>query len=294
MGIAYQSHQIASWVTTASSVVVTKPTGLAVGDLMIAQVSLRDTAGGRTIDLVSGWTDSGANEVTETISGSDHIAQRVMRKIATSDDVAASNFTFTISGGTTAYLCASIYRIDGFNAATPIDKYSSGHNNGTATGSSGGSVTPTYANELYLILTTVRTSGASATMSGYTLATSNPSWTEDYDSNSALGQPSMSGAHATRVEVTGTGAATFTIDSGSNSVAIGFLIVIKDKIDAQTTLEEAVVNLSAPNPTITGGATLTLEKSVLNLNALAINASQALWSSQQKSSSGTWTAQTKS
>jgi hypothetical protein len=80
--------------TMGTGGVLTKPTGLAVGDTMIA--ILASAGGTNNIAAPGGWaTVTSLNTPTYTKS-------RVFSKTADSGDVAASNFTFTgtdIKGG---------------------------------------------------------------------------------------------------------------------------------------------------------------------------------------------------
>ena len=86
--------------TMGTGGVLTKPTGLAVGDLMVAIVVAETVA-----DLASpgGWTNQGSRDTAN------YAKTKLFTKVADSGDVAASNFTFTgtdIRGGI-------LYRITG-------------------------------------------------------------------------------------------------------------------------------------------------------------------------------------
>jgi len=85
MAITYQSIE-SNTANSGTTVVVTKPVGLAVGDVMIASAILGNTGG---IDLPSGFSI----EETMLVGGNRRISTGY--KVATSGDVAASNFTFT-------------------------------------------------------------------------------------------------------------------------------------------------------------------------------------------------------
>jgi len=101
MALAVSSTSSAVMVS-ATSVTVTKPTGLAVGDLMVAIIHSQGTSSAN-IQLPVGWT----NIVHQ--SGSIGVELRAMYKIATSGDVIASNFLFN---GTvnSSYMSGSIAR----------------------------------------------------------------------------------------------------------------------------------------------------------------------------------------
>jgi hypothetical protein len=105
MAITYQSIQ-SNTAASGTTVVVTKPTSLAVGDLMIASSVYSGNSG---ITLPSGFTTIHSGSVSALRS---YITGY---KIATAGDVAASNFTFTM-GSTIAGATASLIRLSTNNS----------------------------------------------------------------------------------------------------------------------------------------------------------------------------------
>lgn len=93
---------------TSSTFTVPKPTGLAVGDFMLASV----ITNGVGINLPSGWTDLYSFTAINP-------NQRVFYKVADSTDAAASDFAFTLSAAT--YGSAEIGAYTGVDTTTPID-----------------------------------------------------------------------------------------------------------------------------------------------------------------------------
>ena len=75
-----------------SSFVITKPAGLAVGDLMVAILSKSDTINSQDSDIntASGWTLRGERKFNDSNG-----ELNIQTKVAASGDVAAGNFTFT-------------------------------------------------------------------------------------------------------------------------------------------------------------------------------------------------------
>jgi len=75
-----------------SSLVITKPAGLAVGDLMVAILSKSDTINSQDSDIntASGWTLRGERKFNDSDG-----ELNIQTKVAASGDVAAGNFTFT-------------------------------------------------------------------------------------------------------------------------------------------------------------------------------------------------------
>lgn len=94
--------------TTDTDVTATKPTGLAVGDLMVAVMY----ANGSSWNIASGWTD-----VETHNSGAAAIS--IQRKIADSSDVLASDFTFSLNSSQDE-LQLVIFRISNVDATNTV------------------------------------------------------------------------------------------------------------------------------------------------------------------------------
>lgn len=100
-----QSSQSLSVLGTGSTT-ITKPSGLAVGDLMIACITHEYiTAAGSSINTLSGWTS--LQQLNQN-----RIVLSIQYKVADSSDVAASNFTFTHTNSNNS--AGGIIRVDGF------------------------------------------------------------------------------------------------------------------------------------------------------------------------------------
>lgn len=99
--------------TGTSDIAIPKPSGLAVGDLMVAFVTFSRTAASTPV-MPAGWT-SITNVNSDTASTFHH--SRAAWKIADSSDVAASTFTFT---GPYNRATGEVHRIIGTDATTPI------------------------------------------------------------------------------------------------------------------------------------------------------------------------------
>ena len=105
-----------------TSLVITKPTGLAAGDLL---VFIGGTASGLSYNTPSGWTSQVASD---TANGN----IQVLSKVADSSDAAASNFTFNISG-TFSQGCGSLHRVSGASTNAPTSATGTGANDTTQT-----------------------------------------------------------------------------------------------------------------------------------------------------------------
>lgn len=82
---------------TGSSISVTKPSGLEAGDLLMVQILQMDDALSNSLSNVvipTGWSLVDGRQIRS--GGSEQWWVSLLYKVATSDDVAASNFTFTL------------------------------------------------------------------------------------------------------------------------------------------------------------------------------------------------------
>lgn len=104
MAIAVQSTATTGYTSAVNSINITKPTGLAENDLMVALIGYVDAAGATT---PSGWTE---------LYDSNNLA--CFYKIADASDAAASNFTFALDD--LGNIGGALFRIDGHDANNPI------------------------------------------------------------------------------------------------------------------------------------------------------------------------------
>lgn len=222
---------------SGSSIVITKPSGLAVGDLLVSAILTFD-AGARTIDTASGWTQS--NTVTRLgNTGLSDMVGKIQAKIADSSDVAASNFTFTLSGSA-AYIAGGLLRVSGvrptgFTGVTDADTYDDA--TGTATISFTSSTTPTVDGSLVVMLFSGFVNGGAGVGSiGSYTTTPSLTWTElfDYGLDSGAQDPIFGAAYAvqaTAAEITNYGATL----SFSKRNHLGILSTYYPTVDASGT-----------------------------------------------------------
>lgn len=206
----YQSVQ-SNTSDNSSSLVITKPTSLAVGDKMLAGI-WTDRANGSSASLStpSGWTQ----EIFVN-TGIGNGALAVYSKVADSTDVAASNFTFNSTGSTgQLHMCGFLLRITSYggNAGTASNNDTSTSTTITATG-----FTPsiTVPGTLYVAFAGRSSPLAVSQINSMAMATSNPTWTEqaELSVNDTTAGSRFALYTANRTEVTATG--TFTVDRKS-------------------------------------------------------------------------------
>jgi hypothetical protein len=287
MAITIHNTSVAGWGSVNTSVTVSKNTGLAVGDLMVAQVVTIIDNSGDVINTPSGWTKIGS-EVKLNTSGSTYLHQTLFWKIADSGDTAASNFTFTFTSST--FFNAAIYRVSGMNTVNPIDQNASGTVADNANFSASG-FTPTYGDEAYIIFGA--NFNGNGTASSYAIATDNPTWNEDYESSSS-GNRCIVGASAIRSASTATGSFSFS-GVGAGNDTVGHMIAIKTIVDVTVSPSVLTSTSTLQAPTISGGAsvsvsTLTATSEVKTPTEIG----RADWSTQDKSDTGTWSVLNKS
>ena len=262
MAVAYESVSIGTWEGNQSgeTLVITKPTGLAVDDLMILHMSsVGDTGDPGTYGwTATGWTQVLSNADTST---SPKIVMDVWKKTADAGDVAASDFTFTHNENDVGWTNGAIYRISG--AVTGNIQTASSLVRADTTPTYANTITQTYPDSLLLFLVTAVDNAASGSVASYAITTDNPTWTERYDSyadsaafgGAGYGDGLMAGATAMRTATTATGDATVTLTNFDGSV--GALIIIPPVVNITQTPTVLSATFSVEAPTITGDANTT-------------------------------------
>lgn len=215
---------------SSSTIVVPKPSGLAVGDLM---VSMTRGTGFGSFTPPSGWT-----LLSSTFNPFSFVY--IHYKYADSGDVSASDFTWTDAG--TGAVAGGIVRITGasplIGSAVLAGAATNNANPSFATG-----VTPTRANNLLLIFI-MSMQNANESLGGYAISTSNPTWTESFDIVMGTNE-SFSCAWAVRPQTTSTGAWSCTGGTGTSDYN-SFLVSINEQfiidVTESITLTESYLN----------------------------------------------------
>lgn len=273
----------------ASSVVVTKPTGVAVGDVLVAIVTAYDT-GAIELDTPSGWTRQ------HYPTSPTNRRWALYTKIANSGDVSASDYTFSTGGAANAVI-AGIARITGAAsgneiAATEYDEASS-----TASPSFTGTSTPASADTLVLMAICTNGTAGVPTVSSYA-STPAMTWTEVFDASLDFSSEDPSVALASAVTANTTQITAYSASlSTSKSTIWGSLLLIQPVVNAS-----ADVGHLAVTPTLVGlETTNTATASVGHLNASptligldAVSSSDGTqWTNESKNTS-IWTNESKS
>ncbi len=176
---------------------IPKPSGLAVGDLMVALLAIGEETA--TVTPPSGWTLIQANISV------DDLGFHTYYKIADSGDAAASTFFFDSSDNSDE-VGGCILRITGYDTASPINTSNKGQDTDIPSGdfSISAAITPSRANCLLIMGFAGRNTNVD--IFDYFISTDNPTWTERHDSQTAASLDySISVATASRPQVTSTG-----------------------------------------------------------------------------------------
>ena len=284
MAVAFES--VATGTGTAGSLTITKPTGLAVGDFMVAHlVSNYSSTGsaGSTWATPAGWTS-----LFNTAPDS-QLFISVKWKLADSADVAAANFTFTNDTGLGADNGGALYRISG--ASTIVDNNFANTINSNYASITNTGLTPSYANSFMLILVGSEGNGSSG-WGSYSIATDNPTWTERHDFLVAATTVRVAGATASRPETSATGTVTAVpanTGTGTSDASIA-IVALYPPTNASATPDSINLVSSLPAHSIT--TTATASPSSINLvgsvPAHTITTKDNPWSSPSKPSTP-WT-----
>lgn len=233
--VAFQSANNTSG--SGASIAITKPTGLAAGDLMVAYIVAMTDAGDGGSNPPAGWSTKTSR--TNTF-GHDYI----FWKIADSGDAAATNFTFTQTGSSAKSILGVLSRITGTDQTAPLDQTNSNSNVGGST-LSPGAITPSSANTVVMLFAGGWNGGGARTYSGYAFTNNNPTWTEDVDAAGpafAGASPSFAQAHGSYSPATTIGSASITASGTFSDVADSFVLDIVAPAAAAATPVVGLVN----------------------------------------------------
>lgn len=279
MAVTVESSSLGTFAS-GTSTVVTKPTGLAVGDLMIGQYTYRNTSASHT--LPSGFVSVQSVQTNNSW-------QVVAYKVATASDVSASNFTFTTSG--TYMQNAGLIRISGYSQGTIIGQSNSQGNVTSATN-------PTFTNTITpitesLIMMLVATSATGSTLTSpsvYAIATDNPTWTELWDNvNTSGSNPTgLAVAYANRTATTATGNSSVTASYAGGSTYGWSCVLLAIPISKDVSVTETATLTEDVKENI---GMFTIESTSLTETLEYSN--NRMWSTQDKSVT-TWLNQDKS
>jgi len=214
----YQSTSTATGAGTSAG--VTAPTGIALGDLLIATVLKKNT---NSVTVPSGFSS------LKNLTFAAIYQLQVFTKIADSGDVASGTFTFSWTGS--SRYAVNVTRIDGQAPTNYIgtEGVSWTSNNDVDISVSNSltlsAITPDFQNSLIFFVIGIDTDSS---MSGYAMSADNPTWTERYCANSAGSNMTLAIATAFRPQTTSSGSISVNIATPPTAdKASGIAIFIK-------------------------------------------------------------------
>lgn len=269
--------------TGSTSVVITKPTGLAAGDLMVGYL-ITHAGSAITFTTPSGWTSLLSDTSASTRKFS------VFTKVADSGDVAASNFTFSTS-------IASNYTLGILTACQGVASGSEITASEIDTGASGTSIsltgtsTPATTDSLVLMSISGYITDGVANVGSYT-STPSKTWTElaEVTVDSGVIDPFVAVASATSgstSQITNYGA---TLSTSKGDVQ-GTLIIVRPPTDATGT--NALLSVSPTLFSQNGSSGVTGTNALLSVSPTHLDqsgsaTSSPVWSNDTKPSTA-WT-----
>ena len=214
MAVIYGNKSYANGSSNAT--VIPKPEGLVEGAIMIAHLSTIASGDSHYWNPPSGWVS--LNSIQNTT-----LSHQTFWKVATAADVSATNFSFGLNSSTAPKQLGTIFYVVGAKQEAPTYQFGSQFYTAASTISG---ITPS-ANSLIAILASYGDNAAgSYSVSGYSIATSNPIWIEKQDIFS--NQLNHSFAIATRPESTATGTVSVSGDSTPDAAQMMILSFAPD------------------------------------------------------------------
>jgi len=272
-------------LNSAAAIVLTKPTGLAVGDLMVAYITGILTA--HTLTTPTGWT------LQHTIIPSSQTTFACFTKVATSGDVAASNFSFARS--TTGGIGGMIIRVTDVASLSPV-AYQALTTNTTSSATKAFTTagTPLSVNSVVLVCFSIN--DFSGTANTYT-STPSKTFTEVDERTWAVGgvDPVISAASANAGTVAEITQFVVTLSASTGVNSTGSMLIISGAFDQAGT--NALLSVSptqfaqSANAGTTGTNTL-LAVSPTMLDQSGRGETPTVWTPEVKTPA-TWTPEIK-
>lgn len=259
MALAVASTSFNS-ASNSNNVVVTKPTGVQVGDLLL--IASWGSAS------CTGFVDASPSPFFyDAPGGIPDVTVRLLYRIADSSDVSASNYTIEQNGAgdTDDSGSAAMLRITGWTSGNPVfgtESVSSYQDATSFTLTSGTLALKRPSSCILLMISVFRATNSpysSATFSGYSVTSgvANPSWTEIIDANVSVDSGpnvSMSVAYATTTSTTDITEFTVigaTDTGGTEDAETAVLCVLASPVSPTTDISHNLVTPSIHAPTVT-------------------------------------------
>ena len=269
---------------------IAKPTGLAVGNLMVASLVCQTTTAS-AITTLSGWTSA----VSQTSSGAGGVS--IQFKVATSDDVAESDFTFTAA--TAGEFSGGIIRLSNNRTSSIIgvtDGYAA-NSVDSATLSTTVSITPAFNESFVVMAVAGRSTGSdlvTRTISGYN-TTPTLTFTELFDFFETGSNPrqggSAYGTQTTAAELTQYGA-VFSVSRTDHLACLATFYPVTNVTGSNVLSSTDTTTFTQGGTANASGANTLTETDTVGFTQGGRGTSPQPWVGKTRTS-GTWTDQTK-
>lgn len=264
--------------SSTTSLTITKPIDLQVGDLMIANITQRGSESNATS---TGWTRQTSYVVSTT-----NRSATILYKVATSTDVAASNFTFTVTSATS--IAGGITAFRGVNTASGGGIEVMGT---VATGNSTGPIAPSQITTLTnnaMVVFLGQISGSDVTFSSdWTVG--GIKMTQGYAVSHITAEPSAGLAYLTQATAGATGAGSKQFSASARWGGVLLALRHSNTVGAASSTPTLCINTALTNIThTTTGATGIGTATGLPSNVTASWASNTITISGTPTQSGTF------
>lgn len=295
--------------SSADTLVITKPSGVTVGDLLVIVASGEHDGNnglGNSQIACSGFTKQLSPSREANNSNTDlNLGSVLLWKIADSGDVSASNYTITLAGSESLGL-ACMFRITGWTSGNPV--YSSHTSNSSISPSSLSLGRP--SSQLLIMCVARKDDDEGWSFGSYSVTSgdSNPTWTEVQDTYTTVNNTTDARrvSHGVAYAITSStsaitaySATATDLNVGTNGTAsdISFLAVICEPADATGTN-----NLHSVEPVIfgntsavvgTAGTNALHEPSPEFFDQSGSGTAPTQWTNEAKPTDTSWTNESK-
>lgn len=242
MAIAVASSTKKAWESTAN-LVITKPSGVAVGDLLVMIVFAKSNS-------PASLTSTGFTSRATATSGGE--SMKLLTRVADAGDVSATDYTIAIADSELS--CAVMLRVTGWSANDDLSRATGQYQSAGSGLFDTLDLTPVIPDSLIIFAVGEGThSDTDDRINTYAIVTSNPSWVEAQEVVGSAGAAtgSLGVATAIRPEITPTG--NFSVaDTGDIMYALA--ICIAPLVNNTETPDPLVGVLSVQAPAVTGGS----------------------------------------
>jgi hypothetical protein len=254
MATTYGNISTATALNTA--VIITKPVGLSVDDVMVAVLTSQGAGATQTWSPPAGWDSINS---TGTTSGGISGSLQYFWKKATASDVLAASFSFSgsLGGGEQR---GTIFSVSGTTGSAPSTVLGvvTAANTVTTTG-----LTPSSNSLLVIVGIPLDATASSVTQASYAITTSNPTWTEQLDAYSSTQLLGHAVATASRPAATATSTSTVVATPNAGTIEIYWQVLF-----AFAPVTAISMTADAGSYSLTGfDATLTFNRpNILNIS----------------------------